>query len=73
MTFNSNTITSESIDVVVDAVPEITNQTGDVFGCTGETTSFEVEVEGSGLTYQWYYEGAVLEDSDVLVELPLQR
>ncbi len=66
VTFNSNTITSESIDVVVDAVPEITNQTGDVFGCTGETTSFEVEVEGSGLTYQWYYEGAVLEDSDVI-------
>ena len=55
---DGNSVTSESATITMiipEDTPVITSQPEDFVGTAGEMAVFEVEAEGSGLTYQWQY------------------
>ncbi len=53
---NGFTTKTYSINIVRDCyVPRILKDLEDAVICEGETHTFEIEVEGQGLTYEWYY------------------
>ncbi len=53
---NGFTTKTYSINVVRDCyVPRILKDLDDAVICVGDTHTFEIEVEGQGLTYEWYY------------------
>ena len=53
-----NSVTSESAAITIiipDGTPKIVSQPEDFVGASGEKAVFEVEAEGTGLSYQWQY------------------
>ena len=55
---DGNSVTSESATITMiipEDTPVITSQPEDFVGTAGEMAVFEVEAEGTGLTYQWQY------------------
>ena len=55
---DGNSVTSESATITMiipEDTPVITSQPEDFVGTAGEMAVFEVEADGTGLTYQWQY------------------
>src|SRR4029079_16751262 len=51
-----------NVPITVNQVPTITTQPGAQSVCPGQTATFTVAATGTGISYQWYFNGNPLTD-----------